>query len=50
MRALPTMRQFSPVIFDVTHSVQQPGGAGADHPEGRESLLPILHRLQQLPE
>jgi 2-dehydro-3-deoxyphosphooctonate aldolase (KDO 8-P synthase) len=28
MRALPSMRQYSPVIFDVTHSVQQPGGAG----------------------
>lgn len=28
MRALPLMRQYSPVIFDVTHSVQQPGGAG----------------------
>ncbi len=28
MRSLPTMRQYSPVIFDVTHSVQQPGGAG----------------------
>lgn len=28
MRALPTMRQYCPVIFDVTHSVQQPGGAG----------------------
>src|SRR5690606_15898909 len=28
MRALPVMRQFSPVIFDATHSVQQPGGQG----------------------
>ena len=26
MRSLPVMRQFAPVIFDVTHSVQQPGG------------------------
>lgn len=25
MRSLPIMRQYSPVIFDVTHSVQQPG-------------------------
>lgn len=28
MRALPIMRQYAPVIFDVTHSVQQPGGMG----------------------
>jgi 2-dehydro-3-deoxyphosphooctonate aldolase (KDO 8-P synthase) len=28
MRSLPIMRQFAPVIFDVTHSVQMPGGAG----------------------
>jgi 2-dehydro-3-deoxyphosphooctonate aldolase (KDO 8-P synthase) len=27
-RSLPVMRQYAPVIFDVTHSVQQPGGAG----------------------
>jgi len=27
-RSLPTMRQFAPVIFDVTHSVQQPGALG----------------------
>jgi 2-dehydro-3-deoxyphosphooctonate aldolase (KDO 8-P synthase) len=28
MRALPIMRQYAPVIFDVTHSIQQPGGMG----------------------
>jgi len=28
MRAFPVMRRFAPVIFDVTHSVQMPGGAG----------------------
>lgn len=28
MRSLPVMRQYAPVIFDVTHSVQQPGGMG----------------------
>lgn len=27
-RSLPIMRAFGPVIFDVTHSVQQPGGLG----------------------
>ncbi|MBC8046672.1 MAG: 3-deoxy-8-phosphooctulonate synthase [Fimbriimonadaceae bacterium] len=26
MRSLPIMRQYAPVIFDVTHSVQMPGG------------------------
>ncbi|MEM9678764.1 MAG: 3-deoxy-8-phosphooctulonate synthase, partial [Bacteroidota bacterium] len=36
MRALPTMRQFSPVVFDVTHSVQQPGGAGGSSGGQRE--------------
>ena len=28
MRSLPIMRQYTPVIFDVTHSVQRPGGLG----------------------
>lgn len=28
MRSLPIMRQYSPVIFDVTHSIQRPGGLG----------------------
>jgi 2-dehydro-3-deoxyphosphooctonate aldolase (KDO 8-P synthase) len=28
MRALPIMRRFAPVVFDATHSVQLPGGAG----------------------
>ncbi|WP_406682494.1 3-deoxy-8-phosphooctulonate synthase [Shiella aurantiaca] len=28
IRSLPIMRQYTPVIFDVTHSVQQPGGMG----------------------
>lgn len=28
MRALPIMREFCPVIFDATHSVQLPGGLG----------------------
>jgi 2-dehydro-3-deoxyphosphooctonate aldolase (KDO 8-P synthase) len=28
MRALPIMRKFSPVVFDVTHSVQTPGSMG----------------------
>jgi 2-dehydro-3-deoxyphosphooctonate aldolase (KDO 8-P synthase) len=28
MRSLPIMRQYAPVIFDVTHSIQRPGGLG----------------------
>ena len=36
MRALPTMRQYAPVIFDVTHSVQQPGGQGGSSGGQRE--------------
>ncbi len=29
MRSLPIMRQFTPVVFDVTHSIQRPGGLGS---------------------
>lgn len=28
LRSLPIMRQYTPVVFDVTHSVQRPGGLG----------------------
>ncbi|OEK05235.1 3-deoxy-8-phosphooctulonate synthase [Roseivirga misakiensis] len=43
MRALPTMRQFAPVVFDVTHSVQQPGGAGGSS-GGQKEFAPYLAR------
>lgn len=43
MRSLPVMRQFSPVIFDVTHSVQQPGGAGGSS-AGQREFAPYLAR------
>lgn len=43
MRALPVMRQFCPVIFDVTHSVQQPGGAGGSS-GGQRQFAPYLAR------
>ncbi len=44
MRALPIMAGFgSPVIFDATHSVQQPGGQGAST-GGDRSFVPILAR------
>lgn len=41
MRSLPIMRQFSPVIFDVTHSVQQPGGKGGSS-GGQREFAPYL--------
>jgi 2-dehydro-3-deoxyphosphooctonate aldolase (KDO 8-P synthase) len=43
MRALPVMRKFAPVIFDVTHSVQQPGGAGGSS-GGQREFAPYLAR------
>jgi 2-dehydro-3-deoxyphosphooctonate aldolase (KDO 8-P synthase) len=41
MRALPIMRQYTPVIFDVTHSVQQPGGKGGSS-GGQREFAPYL--------
>ncbi|HYC83967.1 MAG TPA: 3-deoxy-8-phosphooctulonate synthase [Chryseosolibacter sp.] len=43
MRALPIMRTFSPVVFDVTHSVQQPGGKGGSS-GGQREFAPFLAR------
>ena len=43
MRALPIMRQYSPVIFDCTHSVQQPGGQGGSS-GGQREFVPYLAR------
>ncbi|MGC9329635.1 MAG: 3-deoxy-8-phosphooctulonate synthase, partial [Candidatus Hinthialibacter sp.] len=43
MRALPIMRQFAPVVFDVTHSIQQPGERG-DSSGGQRRLAPYLAR------
>jgi len=40
-RSLPIMRQFAPVIFDVTHSVQQPGGGGGVS-GGQREFAPYL--------
>ncbi len=42
-RALTTMREIAPVIFDVTHSVQQPGGAGGKS-GGQRQFAPYLAR------
>ncbi|MBK6264703.1 3-deoxy-8-phosphooctulonate synthase [Marivirga sp. S37H4] len=43
MRALPIMRQYAPVVFDTTHSVQQPGGAGGTS-GGQREFAPFLAR------
>jgi 2-dehydro-3-deoxyphosphooctonate aldolase (KDO 8-P synthase) len=43
MRALPTMRQYAPVVFDATHSVQQPGGMGGTS-GGQRQFAPYLAR------
>lgn len=43
MRGLPIMRQFAPVVFDVTHSVQQPGGQGGSS-GGQREFAPFLAR------
>lgn len=43
MRALPIMRQYTPVIFDVTHSIQQPGGKGGSS-GGQREFAPFLAR------
>jgi 2-dehydro-3-deoxyphosphooctonate aldolase (KDO 8-P synthase) len=42
MRSLPVMRSFDcPVIFDATHSVQLPGGAGGSSGGRREFIAPL---------
>lgn len=44
MRALPIMAQTgAPVIFDATHSVQQPGGQGTTS-GGQREFVPVLSR------
>src|ERR1700760_3730311 len=44
MRALPIMAAFgAPVVFDATHSVQQPGGQG-DKSGGDRTMVPYLAR------
>ncbi len=44
MRALPIMREIGcPVVFDATHSVQQPGGQGTSS-GGQREFVPVLAR------
>ncbi|MHC4549548.1 MAG: 3-deoxy-8-phosphooctulonate synthase [Planctomycetota bacterium] len=42
-RSLPIMREFAPVVFDGTHSVQRPGGLGGRSGGDRE-MIPVLVR------
>ncbi len=42
MTGLQVMRQFAPVVFDATHSVQYPGGG--DVTGGRREFIPLLAR------
>ena len=44
MRSIPIMQSFGyPVVFDATHSVQLPGGAG-DRSSGQGEFAPVLAR------
>src|SRR5204863_6055826 len=44
MRALPIMAKIGcPIVFDATHSVQQPGGQGATS-GGQREFVPVLAR------
>ena len=47
MRSLTRMREFAPVAFDATHSVQRPGQETAEHPEERGALSPRSPEPQQ---
>lgn len=43
MRGLPIMRELAPVVFDATHSVQTPSGAGGTS-GGQPQFIPVLAR------
>jgi 2-dehydro-3-deoxyphosphooctonate aldolase (KDO 8-P synthase) len=50
IRSLPIMREFAPVVFDATHSVQLPSAADADNnggpavSGGQPEFIPVLAR------
>jgi len=50
MRSLAIMRDFAPVVFDATHSVQLPSAGGTNGPEGAQQsggqpeFIPLLAR------
>src|SRR5438874_8939315 len=43
MRSLPIMREFAPVVFDATHSVQLPSGSNGIS-GGQPEFIPVLAR------
>ncbi|MBN1943339.1 MAG: 3-deoxy-8-phosphooctulonate synthase [Phycisphaerae bacterium] len=43
MRSIPQMQEYAPVVFDATHSVQQPGGLGSAS-GGQREYAPLLAR------
>jgi 2-dehydro-3-deoxyphosphooctonate aldolase (KDO 8-P synthase) len=43
MRSLAVMRDYAPVVFDATHSVQLPGGQGTSS-GGQREFVPVLAR------
>ena len=43
MRSLAVMREYAPVVFDATHSVQLPGGQGSAS-GGQREFVPVLAR------
>ncbi len=43
LRSLAIMREYAPVVFDGTHSVQQPGGGGG-FTSGNRDMVPVLVR------
>jgi 2-dehydro-3-deoxyphosphooctonate aldolase (KDO 8-P synthase) len=43
MRSLPIMRSYTPVVFDVTHSIQRPGGLGGKS-GGDRQFAPYLSK------
>ncbi len=43
MRGLALMREYAPVVFDATHTVQLPGGQG-NASGGMRSMIPVLAR------
>ncbi len=44
MRALTIMREFAPVVFDATHSVQLPSAGNGAQSGGQPQFIPVLAR------
>jgi len=41
LRSIPRMREFAPVVFDATHSIQEPGGLGTASGGERQFAPPL---------